>query len=86
VGLTGAGRAQRGMQGESFPLPAGGVFRVIQHLPPAGREMVVLIMPHNSGASVTPLQPCRIAGSKAADTELVRVRRKMEGLRNDNRL
>jgi hypothetical protein len=30
VGLTGAGRAQRGMQGESFPLPAGGVFRVPQ--------------------------------------------------------
>jgi hypothetical protein len=74
------------MQGESFPLPAGGVFRVIQHLPPAGREMVVLIMPHNSGASIKPLQPYRMAGSKAADTELVRVRRKMEGLRNDNRL
>jgi len=30
VGLTDAGRAQRGMQGESFPLPAGGVFRVVQ--------------------------------------------------------
>jgi len=30
VELTGAGRAQRGMQGESFPLPAGGVFMVAQ--------------------------------------------------------
>jgi len=30
VGLTVTGRAQRGMQGESFPLPAGGVFRVVQ--------------------------------------------------------
>jgi len=30
LGLTGTGRAQRGMQGESFPLPAGGVFRVVQ--------------------------------------------------------
>jgi hypothetical protein len=48
--------------------------------------MVVLIMPHNSGASIKPLQPYRMAGSKAADTELVRVRRKMEGFRNDNRL
>jgi hypothetical protein len=59
---------------------------VIQYLPPAGREMVVLIPPHKSGVSVNPLQACRMAGSKAADTELVRVRRKMEGLRNDNRL
>jgi hypothetical protein len=42
VGLTGAGRAQRAMQGESFPLPAGGVFRVVQYLPPAGREMISL--------------------------------------------
>jgi hypothetical protein len=42
VGLTGAGRAQRGMQGESFPLPAGGVIMVIQYLPPAGREMISL--------------------------------------------
>jgi hypothetical protein len=48
--------------------------------------MVVLIMPHNSGVSVNPLQPCRMAGSKAAGPELVRVRRKMEGVRNDNRL
>jgi hypothetical protein len=74
------------MQGESFPLPAGGVFRVVQYLPPARREMVVLIMPHNSGVSVNPLQPCRMAGSKAAGPELVRVRKEMEGLRNDNRL
>ena len=59
---------------------------VVQCLPPADREMVVLIPPHKSGASVNPLQPCRMAGSKAADTELVRVRRKIEGVRNDNRL
>jgi hypothetical protein len=48
--------------------------------------MVVLIPPHNSGASVKPLQPCRMAGSKAAGPELVRVRKEMEGFRNDNRL
>jgi hypothetical protein len=30
VGRTGAGLAPRGMQGESFPLPAGGIFRVVQ--------------------------------------------------------
>jgi hypothetical protein len=30
------------MQGESFPLPAGGVFRVAQYLPPAGWEMISL--------------------------------------------
>jgi hypothetical protein len=46
----------------------------------------MMILPHKSGVSVNPLQPCRMAGSKAADTELVRVRREMEGLRNDNRL
>jgi hypothetical protein len=48
--------------------------------------MVVLILPHKSGVPVNPLQPCQMAGSKAADTELVRVRREMEGFRNDNRL
>jgi hypothetical protein len=30
------------MQGESFPLPAEGVFRVVQYLPPAGREIISL--------------------------------------------
>jgi hypothetical protein len=59
-----ADRCRAGATGDArgiIPLPAGGVFRVVQYLPPAGREMISLHPQCAGSAGCREMVPARRA-------------------------